>query len=123
MLPLQMSRKFEFTEYVDANGHSPFAKWFDSLDAVAAAKVRVYITRVELGNYSNVEPIGDGLSEIKIDYGPGYRVYFRKEKEILLLLLGGSSKKGQQKAIDAAKLAWKSYDRSRKQSTRKEKRK
>jgi putative addiction module killer protein len=118
MLPLQMSRKIEFTEYVDANGSSPFAKWFDALDAVAAAKVRVYITRVELGNYSNVEPIGDGLSEIKIDYGPGYRVYFRKEKEILLLLLGGSSKKGQQKAIDAAKLAWKSYDSSRKQSTR-----
>ena len=123
MLPLKMSRTIEFTEYVDANGSSPFAKWFDALDAVAAAKVRVYITRVELGNYSNVEPIGDGLSEIKIDYGPGYRVYFRKEKEILLLLLGGSSKKGQQKAIDAAKLAWKSYDSSRKQSARKDKRK
>jgi putative addiction module killer protein len=123
MLPLQMSRKIEFTEYVDANGNSPFAKWFDALDAVAAAKVRVYIARVELGNYSNVEPIGVGLSEIKIDYGPGYRVYFRKEKEILLLLLGGSSKKGQQKAIDAAKLAWKSYDSSRKQSARKDKRK
>ena len=118
-----MSRKIEFTEYVNANGLSPFAKWFDALDAVAAAKVRVYITRVELGNFSNVEPIGDGLSEIKIDYGPGYRVYFRKEKEILLLLLGGSSKKGQQKAIDAAKLAWKSYDSSRKQSARKDKRK
>jgi putative addiction module killer protein len=123
MLPLQMSRTIEFTEYVDANGSSPFAKWFDALDAVAAAKVRVYVSRVELGNYSNVEPIGDGLSEIKIDYGPGYRVYFRKEKEILLLLLGGSSKKGQQKAIDAAKLAWKSYDSSRKQSARKDKRK
>jgi putative addiction module killer protein len=123
MLPLQMSRTIEFTEYVDANGNSPFAKWFDALDAVAAAKVRVYIARVELGNYSNVEPIGVGLSEIKIDYGPGYRVYFRKEKEILLLLLGGSSKKGQQKAIDAAKLAWKSYDSSRKQSARKDKRK
>jgi putative addiction module killer protein len=123
MLPLKMSRTIEFTEYVDANGSSPFAKWFDALDAVAAAKVRVYITRVELGNFSNVEPIGDGLSEIKIDYGPGYRVYFRKEKEILLLLLGGSSKKGQQKAIDAAKLAWKSYDSSRKQSARKDKRK
>jgi putative addiction module killer protein len=122
MLPLQTSRKIEFTEYVDANGRSPFAIWFDALDAVAAAKVRVYISRVELGNYSNVEPIGDGLSEIKIDYGPGYRVYFRQEKEIRLLLLGGSSKKGQQKSIDAAKLAWKAYDSVRKQRARKEKR-
>jgi putative addiction module killer protein len=81
------------------------------------------MTRVELGNYSNVEPIGEGLSEIKIDFGPGYRVYFRKEREILLLLLGGGSKKGQQKAIDAAKLAWKIYESNRKQSTQKEKRK
>ena len=109
----------EFTEYIDAHGKSPFAQWFDALDAVAATKIRVYTTRVELGNYSNVEPIGEGLSEIKIDFGPGYRVYFRKEKEKLLLLLGGSSKKGQQKA---AKLAWKKYDSDRKQSARKEKR-
>ena len=122
MLPLVMLKMIEFTEYIDANGRSPFAQWFDALDAVAAAKVRVYTTRVELGNYSNVEPIGEGLSEIKIDFGPGYRVYFRKEKEKLLLLLGGSSKKGQQKAIDAAKLAWKKYDSDRKQSARKEKR-
>ena len=122
MLPLVMSKMIEFTEYIDANGKSPFAQWFDALDAVAATKIRVYTTRVELGNYSNVEPIGEGLSEIKIDFGPGYRVYFRKEKEKLLLLLGGSSKKGQQKAIDAAKLAWKKYESDRKQSARKEKR-
>ena len=122
MLPLIMLKMIEFTEYIDANGKSPFAQWFDALDAVAATKIRVYTTRVELGNYSNVEPIGEGLSEIKIDFGPGYRVYFRKEKEKLLLLLGGSSKKGQQKAIDAAKLAWKKYDSDRKQSARKEKR-
>jgi len=118
-----MTKIIEFTEYLDANGTSPFAKWFDALDAVAAAKVRVYMTRVELGNYSNVEPIGAGLSEIKIDFGPGYRVYFRKEREILLLLLGGSNKKGQQKAINAAKLAWKKYESDRKQNAQKEKRK
>ena len=123
MLPLVMSKMIEFTEYIDANGKSPFAQWFDALDAVAAAKVRVYMTRVELGNYSNVEPIGAGLYEIKIDLGPEYRVYFRKEREILLLLLGGSNKKGQQKAISAAKLAWKKYESDRKQNAQKEKRK
>jgi putative addiction module killer protein len=123
MLPLVMLKMIEFTEYIDANGKSPFAQWFDALDAVAAAKVRVYMTRVELGKYSNVKPIGVGLSEIKIDLGPEYRVYFRKEREILLLLLGGSNKKGQQKAISAAKLAWKKYESDRKQNAQKEKRK
>lgn len=112
-----MSAPLEFTEYLDANGVSPFAKWFDRLDAVVAAKVRVNIQRVELGNYSNVEAIGDGLSEIKINFGAGYRVYFRKEKDLLLLLLGGSSKNGQQNAINAAKMAWKIYERNRKQIT------
>ncbi len=123
MLPLHMSRNIEFSEYLDANGKSPFAKWFDDLDAIAAAKVRVHMTRVELGNYSNVEPIGEGLSEIKIDFGPGYRVYFRSEIGFLLLLLGGSSKKGQQKAINAAKAAWKLYQLERKQLAQKVKRK
>ena len=123
MLPLDMPKIIEFTEYLDANGKSPFAKWFDALDAVAAAKVRVYMTRVELGNYSNVEPIGEGLSEIKIDFGPGYRVYFRNEKDVLLLLLGASSKKGQQKAIIAAKAAWKIFQQSKKLGSTKEKRK
>jgi putative addiction module killer protein len=123
MLPLVMSKMIEFTEYIDVNGKSPFAQWFDALDAVAAAKVRVYMTRVELGKYSNVKPIGVGLSEIKIDLGLEYRVYFRKEREILLLLLGGSNKKGQQKAISAAKLAWKKYESDRKQNAQKEKRK
>lgn len=120
MLPLHMSRNIEFSEYLDANGKSPFAKWFDDLDAIAAAKVRVHMTRVELGNYSNVEPIGEGLSEIKIDFGPGYRVYFRSEIGFLLLLLGGSSKKGQQKEINAA---WKLYQLERKQLAQKVKRK
>jgi putative addiction module killer protein len=102
MLPLTMSKKIEFSEFLDANGESPFAKWFNGLEAITAAKVRVYMTRVELGNYSNVDPIGEGLSEIKIDFGPGYRVYFRSELGFLLLLLGGSNKKRQQKAINAA---------------------
>ena len=118
-----MLKKIEFSEYIDAYGKSPFAKWFNDLDAISAAKVRAHMTRVELGNFSNVEPIGDGLSEIKIDFGPGYRVYFRSEIGFLLLLLGGSNKKGQQKAIDQAKSAWKLYQLEKKQLTRKIKRK
>ena len=118
-----MPKKIEFSEYVDAYGKSPFAKWFNDLDAISAAKVRVHMTRVELGNFSNVASIGEGLSEIKIDFGPGYRVYFRSEMGFLLLLLGGSSKKGQQNAINTAKSAWKLYQLEKKRLAQKVKRK
>ena len=104
-----MGIAIEFTEYIDEQGRSPFGEWFKKLDSQTAAKVRVYMCRVELGNYSNVAPIGHGLSELKIDFGPGYRVYFKKEHHRLLLLLGGSTKKNQQKTIDQAIAAWTSY--------------
>ncbi len=88
-----MSKLIEFIEYLDDFGRSPFAKWMNDLDSYAAIKVQVAMTKVEVGNFSSVRNLGGGISEIKIDFGPGYRVYFAKEKEFLLLLLGGGSKK------------------------------
>lgn len=113
-----MGKVVEFSEYVDEQGRSPFGEWFAKLDAVTAAKIRVYMSRVELGNYSCVAPIGHGLSEIKIDYGPGYRVYFKKQHDQLLLLLGGGTKKNQQKTIELAIASWLSYRARSKQFKR-----
>jgi putative addiction module killer protein len=62
--------------YVDAAGHSPYQAWFESLDARAAAKVTVAVTRIELGNLSNMKGVGGGVQEFRIDFGPGYRIYF-----------------------------------------------
>jgi putative addiction module killer protein len=104
-----MRGKIEVLEYVDQNGNCPFRDWFDSLDSVPAARVAVYLERVVQGNYSNVAPIGFALSEIKLDFGPGYRIYFGKENDFILLLLGGSSKKDQKKAIDRAKKLWEEH--------------
>lgn len=104
-----MSKLIEFIEYLDDFGRSPFAKWMNDLDSYAAIKVQVAMTKVEVGNFSSVRNLGGGISEIKIDFGPGYRVYFAKEKEFLLLLLGGGSKKNQQHEIDEAKAVWKEY--------------
>lgn len=96
-------------EYLDESGRSPYGRWFDRLNAVAAAKVATATYRVSEGNFSNVKGVGGGVFEIRIDFGPGYRVYFGKDGELVVILLGGSSKKDQQEAIAAATKAWSAY--------------
>jgi putative addiction module killer protein len=98
-------------EYLDVRGRSPYATWFDDLNANAAAKVAVALYRLETGNFSNVKGVGEGVFERKIDFGPGYRVFFGKDGETLLVLLGGSGKQRQREAIAAAKERWADYKR------------
>jgi putative addiction module killer protein len=101
----------ELQEFLDGSGRSPFALWFEVLNAVAAARVTVALTRLRQGNFSNVKGVGSGVYELKIDFGPGYRVYFGKDGERIVILLGGSSKKRQGVAIVAAQAAWTEYKR------------
>lgn len=96
-------------EYEDGEGQSPFGLWFTSLDAVAAAKVTVALNRIERGAISNVKPVGEGVSEYRIDFGPGYRVYFGMDGQTLIILLIGGTKRRQQRDIDTAKLSWADY--------------
>jgi putative addiction module killer protein len=98
-------------EYLDSSGDSPYAAWFDSLNAEAAAKVTTAVTRVSLGNFSNVEGVGSGVFEYKLDFGPGYRIYFGKDGEALVILLGGGTKRRQQRDISAALANWQDYKR------------
>jgi putative addiction module killer protein len=67
-------REIEIEEFLDAPGRSPFARWFEGLNAAAAARVTVGLTRLGHGNFSNVEGVGAGVFELKIGFGPGYRV-------------------------------------------------
>lgn len=97
--------------YVDEAGAGPFSDWFDALDARAAAKVTTAITRMSNGNFSNVKSVGQGVSEYRIDYGPGYRVYFGRDGDILVVLLAGGTKKRQQRDIDQAHERWADYKR------------
>ena len=75
----------ELREYVDQQGRSRFAAWFDALEATAAAKVSASLLRLEQGNVSNVESVGGGVFELKIHFGPGYRVYFGRDGERLMI--------------------------------------
>lgn len=82
---------------------STFKKWFATLkDQNAKARIDVRIRRISLGNFGDVEPVGNGVSEIRVDYGPGYRVYFIKMGNIVVILLCGGDKSTQAKDIQKA---------------------
>jgi putative addiction module killer protein len=104
-------------EYVDERGQSPFGRWFDDLDARAAAKVTVALARIEMGNLSSVKAVGAGVLEYRIDWGPGYRVYFGRDGATLVLLLAGGTKRRQQRDVAAAQERWADYRRRRKEPT------
>lgn len=99
----------EVVEYENDAGTNPFAEWLGSLDDQAHAKVFTAVTRMRLGNFGDVEPVGKGVSERKIDWGPGYRIYFGKDGQKLVILLGGGIKRRQQKDIKSAQEAWNEY--------------
>jgi putative addiction module killer protein len=101
-------------EYLDSQGRSPFAAWFVCLDPAAAAKVATAMTRLSLGNTSNVQGVGAGVFETKIDFGPGYRVYFGKDGERVVILLAGGTKQRQQQDIATARERWRDYNSRKK---------
>jgi putative addiction module killer protein len=109
MLPMSM---LEIRYYVASGDHQPFAEWFADLNPIARAKVARAVVRMEQGNLSNAKSIGEGVLEYRIDFGPGYRVYFGRDGELVILLTGGT-KKRQQHDIEAAKEYWRDYRQTR----------
>ena len=103
----------ELRYYLASDGGSPFEEWFTGLNAPAAAKVAVALARLEQGNLSNAKGVGEGVLECRIDWGPGYRVYFGRDGDVLVILLTGGTKQRQQRDIEAAKSNWTDYKRRR----------
>ncbi|OGP14678.1 MAG: addiction module protein [Deltaproteobacteria bacterium GWA2_55_10] len=95
--------------YLTAAGKKPFKEWLDELEGAARAKIRIRLDRIRLGNLGNNRSVGGGVHELKVDDGPGYRVYYAMNgKRVVLLLLGGD-KSSQAKDIKQAKAYWKEY--------------
>src|SRR5882724_9448286 len=103
-----MAETFEIREYIEA-GRSPFAEWFDDLDSVTAARVDRYVRRLEAGNFGAAKSLHGGVFELRLDFGPGYRVYYGREGETIIILPGGGTKRRQETDIAAAKKRWKLY--------------
>ena len=89
--------------YVDSSAKCPFEEWLGSLkDSKARMRIRARIARLELGNFGDCKGLRDGVQEIRIDYGPGYRVYLSRQGRVIILLLCGSDKREQERAIEKA---------------------
>ena len=93
--------------YVTPDGKAPFSQWLSVLrDPKARAKIRVRLDRVRLGNLGDHRPVGEGVWEFRIDYGPGYRVYFGQVGTRIVVLLGGGAKATQDRDIRQAQARW-----------------
>jgi putative addiction module killer protein len=105
----------ELRQYIDRQGRNSFDRWFDKLDDNTQARITVALDRLEHGNFSAAKGVGTGLLELRLDFGPGYRVYFGKDGDMLVILLGGGSKKRQQADIADAQVLWQEYKRRKKE--------
>jgi len=105
----------ELVQYETKDGACPLAEWFDGLDVQAALKVRTALARMELGNFGDVKSVGQGVSERRIDFGPGFRIYFGQEGRKLVVLLVGGTEKRQQRDVEQAKAYWTDYKRRKKE--------
>ncbi|MBI4685229.1 MAG: type II toxin-antitoxin system RelE/ParE family toxin [Nitrospirae bacterium] len=103
---------FTLEYYIAENGKIPFKKWLENVkDIHARAKIRVALDRVRMGNFGHARSVGEGVHELKIDYGPGYRVYYALAGDEIILLLLGGDKASQSKDIVRAKEYWKKFKR------------
>src|SRR3989338_10450823 len=102
----------ELLEYEIENGRCPFSEWLDRLKDVAArAIIRKRLNRIRMGNFGNTRSVGEGVFELKIDFGPGYRAYYGLDGDTLVVLLCGGVKGSQERDIQKANEYWRDYRR------------
>lgn len=107
-----IERKVEYLTLAD--GSQPFAEWLEGLDKASRARVNAGIDKARRGVRKLIRALGDGVYEIKVDFGPGYRVYFGEDGGRLILLISGGDKKSQSQDIEKAKSLWRSYEKNKK---------
>ncbi|MBR8249759.1 type II toxin-antitoxin system RelE/ParE family toxin [Burkholderia cenocepacia] len=102
-----MLSKFELLRYQRDDGREPFTEWLNAVrDKLAQARIRERLRRVQTGNFGDCEPVGEGVVELRVHAGAGYRVYFGRHGSALVLLLSGGDKASQSDDIRRAKEHW-----------------
>lgn len=109
---LKKGTMFSIEHFVDVSGDDPFEVWFDAIsDLRGKARISARVTRLQYGLFGDCRPVGSGVWELKIDWGPGYRVYYAICQENVILLCGGGVKRTQRADIDRAIKRWKLWQR------------
>lgn len=104
------AQEWQVVDYIEGKGRIPYREWFQSLrDFKAQAVIDARLARLRLGNFGKCEPVGQGVFELKIYYGPGYRIYFGKSTSKIILLLCGGDKSTQKKDILTAYRYWRQF--------------
>jgi putative addiction module killer protein len=98
-------------DYETTSGNCPIREWLDDLDFTITARIEARLKRVALGNYGDVKPVGQGVSELRLKFGSGYRVYFSQHGEEIIVLLCGGDKGSQTDDIETAKSYWADFKR------------
>jgi len=102
--------ELEVRVYVRSDGSEPFTRWIRTLrDRAARGRIRQRIARLRLGNLGDSKVVGDGVQELRLHFGPGYRVYFGRDGDITVILLCGGDKGSQQRDIETAQACWRDY--------------
>ena len=96
-------------EYLTAAGKSPFRQWLDGLDVKTRARIQARVLRFSTGNLGDHKGVGHGVSEARVMFGPGYRIYFGRHGRALIVLLMGGDKASQVRDISTAQAHWKDY--------------
>ena len=100
-------KEIELLEYVTETGRNPFREWLLSLKEIKTrSRIRARLNRIRLGNMGDCKAVGEGVFEVRINFGPGYRVYFGQQRHALVLLLCGGDKRSQANDILRAKKYW-----------------
>ena len=95
--------------YITEDGADHFDRWLRRQNPQVRARVQTRIDRIELGNFGDHHGVGSGVFELRLNFGPGYRIYYGLDGDELVILLGGGSKRLQQRDIDMAKVRWRAY--------------
>ena len=110
---MRVARTKELQIYRDPNGREPLTEWLKSLrDQRTRKRIQNRIARIESGNLGDYKSVGDGVFELRLQFGPGYRVYFGEVDNTIILLLCGGDKSSQDRDIERAKVYWQEYKES-----------
>lgn len=112
---INMSKKRTLKIYQDAGGNEPFIEWLEGIkDRKSRSRVIARLDRLEVGNPGDTRPVGEGVSELRMHFGPGYRVYYGEDGPAIVILLSGGDKGSQSRDIKKALTYWKNYKEDKK---------